>query len=209
MTPWPTSDLFFTRTGMDRGRVQQTVDRRAEGRRRRGTVPGIPPDRIVLLRRRPAEGGHLRHHPGLRPARGGGRSHRLCPCHRDFGRRDRARRRHGAGRGAAAIPASPRPPRPHQHQALYRHRSAGDRRLREEGEAAGGDERLCARPRTAACARCRLACRANGSASRSCAPAASIYSRHPPAGPAQRLGGGRRGWPPGIRQLRRRRPQRL
>ena len=47
-------------------------------------------------------------------------------------------------------------------------------RLREEGQAAGRDERNMRAARTAGCARSRPRCRANGSTSRSCAPAASI-----------------------------------
>ena len=43
------TDLFFSRTGMDRGKVQDTVDEALTGRRRRGTVPGIQPERIVRL----------------------------------------------------------------------------------------------------------------------------------------------------------------
>ncbi len=44
------SDLFFDRTGMDRGRVQGLVDASLKGADDGELVPGIPPERVVRLR---------------------------------------------------------------------------------------------------------------------------------------------------------------
>ena len=98
--PWPISDLFFSRTGMDRARVQQTVDEALKG----------ADDGELFLEYCQSESfsfddGRLKAATfdttqgfGLRAV--GGRSHRLCPCHRAVRSRHRARRRHGAGGGA-------------------------------------------------------------------------------------------------------------
>ena len=120
----------FSRTGMDRGRVQAQVDDALKGADDGELFLEYRQSEIVRFRRRPAEGGHFRHHPGLRPARRGRRSDRLCPCHRAFRGRDRARGQDGAGGRARLFRQSPRSPCPHQRQALYRSRSARDRAVR-------------------------------------------------------------------------------
>ena len=127
------ADLFFSRTGMDRARVQAKVDEALKGADDGELFLEYPPERIVLLRRRPAEGGQFRHHPGLRPALGGGRGDRLCPRQRTLRRRHRPRRRNRARRGRGPFGRRGGRSRPHQREALHRHRSARQRGLREEG----------------------------------------------------------------------------
>ena len=119
---------LIDRAGLDRGKVAQAHRPRARRRRRRRTVPRIPPVRDAGVRQWPAQAGDLRHHAGLRPARGEGRSGRLCARLRRVGRRDCARRRRRA-RGQRR-PQRPlcRGARPHQSQALWRRQSARSHR---------------------------------------------------------------------------------
>ena len=146
--------------------------RGAEGLRRRRAVPRIRPEREPGVRRRQAEERRLRHHPGLRPARGFGRSDRLQP--RLGARREgaEARGRHGEGGARRQRRHVGRIAARHQPAALCRRQPDRRRGLREEG-------RSCCRRSTPTCAarsprraRSRSRCRAPGRWSRSSAPAA-------------------------------------
>ena len=130
---------------MNRDRVQAVVDATLHGADDGELYLEYRQTESFCLRRRPAEGRDLRHDAGLRPARGGGRSHRLRPR-----------------LGTCPKPRSSAPPRPSrvvklghsgaladgaaadQHPALHRRQPARLGELRREGEADGGDRRLCA-----------------------------------------------------------------
>ena len=66
-------------------------------------------------------------------------------------------------------------PRAHQRAALRRRQSARRAVVRDQGEAAGRDRRLCARARTRACGRSRCRSARPGRWSRSCAPDGETY----------------------------------
>ena len=207
--PWPTSDLFFSRTGMDRGRVQQTVDQALKG----------SDDGELFLEYSQSESfafddGRLKAATfdtsqgfGLRAVAGEATGY----AHATEISEDAIARAADTVRAVSAglFRRGGRRPCPHQRQALYRHRSAADGGLREEGEAAGGDERLCPRQGQPRCARFRLSLSGEWQRIEIMRAGGETLFRHPSAGAAQRLGGGGREWPPGNRQLRRRRPQRL
>ena len=117
MNPLATTDeLFFTQSGLDRGRVEHLTQEALNGADDGEMYPGIQPVGGAELRRRQAEERQLRHHPGLRPAGGEGRGRRLCPCQRAVGRGDAPGRDHReggpwragrqAGRGAAPAPTA-------------------------------------------------------------------------------------------------------
>ena len=137
--------------------------------------------------------------PGVWPARGEGRRGRLRAFLRRLAAGADPRRRRGRSgarrlfrhlRGAAA---------PYQCAALWRRQSARCPRLRDQGQAARRDRRLCPRQGPAGAA-------GHGQPRRDLAgggdPAARRreLSRHPPAGAGQYFGGRRPRRPPGKRQ---------
>ena len=89
--------LFFGKGGLDQRKTDQDGRRGAGGLRRRRAVPRIRAEREPGVRRRQAEERLLRHHPGLRPALGGGRGDGLRPCLGARRAGAEARRRHGQG----------------------------------------------------------------------------------------------------------------
>ena len=86
-----------------------------------------------------------------------------------------ARGRGGARRQGRLFRPLCRAARPHQCAPLRRRQSARRAGLRDQGEAAGDDRRLCARARIRACGRSRSRSARPGRWSRSCAPTARRY----------------------------------
>ena len=92
-----TDELFFTRAGLDRARIERIVGDALTGADDGELFLEYSQSESPRLRRRPAEERQLRHHPGLRPARHRRRGGRLRPCLRAQRGRDPARRRHREG----------------------------------------------------------------------------------------------------------------
>ena len=72
--------LFFGKGGLDRGTTEKMVNDALAGCDDGELFLEYCPERELGVRRRQAEERRLRHHPGLRPARGRRRGDRLRPC---------------------------------------------------------------------------------------------------------------------------------
>ncbi len=144
-----TDDLFFDRTGMDPqpGRGHRRRGTRRHGRRR--ALPRIQPVGKRRARRRPHQERRVRHDAGLRAARGGRRSGRLCPCFRIVRGGDPPRRRRRCAPSPAATTARSPSRRPAPTARSIPTQPARHRRSGGEDQAPGRDRRLCPRPRPA------------------------------------------------------------
>ena len=150
-----TDDLFFTRTGMDRGRVEALVGEALARHGRRRAVPRIQPvARALALRRRPHQERLLRHEQGFGLRAVAGEAAGYAHASELSRGGDPPRRARRCARSRPAIDGTMRRAAArHQPPALYRRQSARRRRLRRQDQAARRDRRLCPRPRTRACAR--------------------------------------------------------
>ena len=212
MTPLAATDkLFFERAdaALDRAAAEASLGSALAEQRRRRALSGIPRERADQPRRRPHPQRRVRHHAGLRPARGGRRGHRLRPCRRTV----RARAATRAASSVAAVAAghsgvAAEPPRATNARLYSDANPLGADRVSCPHRTAGRDRRLCARQGSARRAgdgldRRRMAGGADHARRR------HAGRRPPAAGAAQCLGGGGAGRPARDRQLRHRRPLRL
>ena len=187
------------------------TQRSCAGPRRRGrwrTVSGIQPERSADVRQRAAEAGDLRYLAGFRPSRRQGRRRRLRPFVRRLAARADPRRRCRRRRARRLSRHLRRSSRPYQRTALRRRQSARRPRLRDQGQAACRNRRLCARQGSAGAAGLRQP-RRDLAGGRNPAAGRRKLSRRPPAGAGQYLRRRRTGRPAGNRQQGLWRPRRL